>query len=37
MAQDYVRPYRELTRRRPRIDKVAAHPITSATLATGDS
>ena len=35
MAQDYVSHYRELTRHTPRIDKVAAHPITSATLATG--
>jgi len=37
MAEDYVSHYRELTRHTPRIDKVAAHPITSATLATGDS
>jgi glycosyltransferase involved in cell wall biosynthesis len=37
MAQDYVCHYRELTRHAPRADKVAANPITVATLATGDS
>jgi glycosyltransferase involved in cell wall biosynthesis len=37
MAQDYVRHYRKLTRHTPRIDKVVAYPITSATLATGDT
>jgi glycosyltransferase involved in cell wall biosynthesis len=37
MAQDYVRLYRELTKHRPRVDKLAARPITSATLTTGDS
>ena len=37
MAQDYVQHYRELSGHTPQIDKVAAHLITSATPATGDT